>query len=307
MTKKSNSNSKKKASPTSAARISVAKTYKLFIGGGFPRSERGRYLQLKDKEGKLVANYAWATRKDFRNALVVARKAQAGWAKRSAFNRSQIMYRMAEMLESRREVFERCLTQHAGFSAKDASEEVDATIDRIFWYAGWADKYAQVLGSVNPVASSFFNFTFPEPTGVVTVFSSMHSPLLGLVSAFAPVIVSGNSCILIVENDAPTIAIELAEVLATSDLPGGVVNILTGKRDELISHIAGHMDLNAIACYGGPEEQIADIQKLSAENVKRVSIFDDPPAKDWKSEDMQSLYALTPYIEWKTAWHPVGT
>lgn len=301
---------KPKASKTKAnavkARISVAKTYKMYVNGAFIRSERGRVLPSNESKGGFVANYPWATRKDFRNAMLAARKAQSGWAKRSAFNRSQILYRIAEMLEDRRALFEQQLSSLVGYSAQEARAEVDTAIDRMFWYAGWSDKFSQVLGGINPVAAPFFNFTVPEPTGVVAIFAPQHAPLLGILSAIAPIILSGNTCILIVENDAPTIALDFAEVLATSDVPGGVVNILTGQRDELIAHVAQHMDLNAIACFGGSDEQIKELQLKSVENVKRVKIFEDPDAADWRSESMQSLYWISPFIEWKTAWHPIG-
>ncbi len=294
---------KTQAPPT---RLSVAKTFKMYVNGAFIRSERGRCLPQHDQEGNFVANYSWASRKDFRDAMVAARKAQGGWGKRSAFNRSQILFRIAEMLESRRGVFVENLVHLAGYSADEANAEVDAAVDRIFWYAGWCDKYIQVLGSVNPIAAPFFNFSFPEPTGVVTVFAPKHAPLLGLVSSILPVIVSGNVCIAIVENRAPLVALELGEVFATSDVPGGVVNILTGKKDELIDHVANHMDLNAIAYFGDDAEVIKTIQEAAAENVKRVTIYDDPADADWQDPSMQSLYRITPFIEMKTAWHPMG-
>jgi len=294
------------ASDNGSVRLDVAKTYKLYIGGAFVRSERGRYLTQRDAQGNFVANYTHATRKDFRNAMVKARKAQAGWSKRSAFNRSQILYRMAEMLEDRRLVFEEKLQSHAGYDAATASKEVEASIDRLFWYAGWADKYIQVVSSVNPIAAPFFNFSLPEPTGIVAVFSSQTSPLLGLISGIAPVILSGNACITIVENNAPTIAVDFAEVLATSDVPGGVVNILTGERGELISYVSEHMDLNAIAVFGGSDEQRRNIQLGGVENLKRVKLFDDPDAEGWYDDSQQSLYWITPFIETKTAWHPIG-
>lgn len=307
VSKSSSSTKKKKATSSQVPpRTIVSKTYKMYVGGAFVRSERGRYLPFVNQEGKFVGNYVWATRKDFRNAMVVARKAQTGWAKRSAFNRSQILYRIAEMLEDRRSLFVQRLQELAGETEGVAQAEVDAAVDRIFWYAGWCDKFAQVLGGINPVASPFFNFTVPEPTGVVTILAPQNSPLLGLVSSLMPVILSGNTCITIVENNAPTIAVDFAEVLATSDVPGGVVNILTGKRDELISHIAQHMDLNAIACYGGDPAHIKELQTLAAGNVKRVEIYEETSAEEWYDESMQSLYRISPFIEWKTAWHPIG-
>ena len=209
-----------------AQRLDVPKTYKLFIDGKFPRSERGRVLAQTDGNGDFVANYAWSTRKDFRNAVIAARKAQSGWAGRTAFNRSLILYRIAETLEDRRSVLEEKLVSHAGVKAKDAQAEVSKSIDRIFYYAGWADKFGQVTSSVNPVAAPFFNFTTPEPTGVVVAFAPEESALLGLVSTILPVIVSGNTVITVVENVAPTVAIDFAEIVAVSDVPAGVINVL---------------------------------------------------------------------------------
>lgn len=287
------------------SRIEIPKTYKLFINGAFPRSERGRVLAQTNKQGQWMANYAWATRKDFRNAMVAARAAQAGWAKRTAFNRSLILYRIAEVLEDRREQFERKLVEHAGYKQKLASREVSVALDRIFYYAGWADKYGQVLSSVNPVGAPFFNFTTPEPTGVVTTFTSQNAPLLGLIEAMCPVILSGNTVILIVENAAPTLAIDLAEVIATSDVPAGVVNILTGKRDELIGYVAGHKDLNAIVYFGEDKVEIGKLETESAENVKRTKILLDPKIEQWLDTPF-SLYSILPTLEFKTAWHPIG-
>ncbi len=288
------------------SRVIVSKTYKLYIGGAFVRSERGRVLRQMDSKGNFVANYSWATRKDFRDAAVKARKAQDGWSARSAFNRSQIIFRIAEMLEDRAEIFIEKLQKLVNFSRQRAEEEVFTAVDRIFWYAGWADKYAQVLSSVNPVAAPFFNFTVPEPTGVVAILAPKNSPFLGFVSSFLPVILSGNTAIVIVENDAPILALDFAEVLATSDVPPGVVNILTGKRDELLYHVASHMDINAIAYYGDSAEEIEKIQNEGAENIKRIAIFDDPPADEWLSERQQNLYFISKFTEWKTAWHPIG-
>ena len=287
-------------------RIKVRKTYKLYINGAFVRSERGRYLKQMDADGDFAANYSWASRKDFRDSVVAARSAFAGWSGRSAFNRSQILYRAAEMLEDRRQVFADHLVQFGKMSVQVANAEVNAAVDRIMYYAGWADKYGQVLSSVNPIAAPYFNFSVPEPTGVVTLLASRTSPLVGLVSGIMPIILSGNTCVAIVENNAPPIAIDLAEVLETSDFPSGVVNILTGRRDELISHVAEHMDVNAIAAFGGTAEENSAIRRMAAENVKRVTIFEDPSVSDWHDEENQSLYQITPFVEIKTAWHPIG-
>jgi acyl-CoA reductase-like NAD-dependent aldehyde dehydrogenase len=286
-------------------RIGLIKTYKLFVNGAFPRSERGRVLPQMDNTGKWVANVAWATRKDLRGAVEAARKAQAGWAKRNAFNRSQILFRMAELLEDRQALFAQRLVAHAGYSAETAARELTTAIDHLFFFAGWADKYTQVLGNINPVAESFFNFTLPEPTGVVIVLTSRQTPLLGLIDGLLPVIVSGNSAIAIVENSAPTLAVDFAELLAVSDLPAGVVNILTGRRDELIGTAASHMDVNALVCYSDDGEERARVERLSADNVKRTTCLPDPEVEGWLSAE-PSLYALLPTLEFKTAWHPIG-
>jgi acyl-CoA reductase-like NAD-dependent aldehyde dehydrogenase len=287
-------------------RIAVRKTYKLYVGGAFPRTESGRYMVARDAKGEILANVCRASRKDLRDAVVVARKAQAGWAGRTAFNRGQILYRMAEMLESRSSVFEAALVAAAGLTAKAAADEVGAAVDRLVWYAGWADKFSQFLGTTNPVASPHFNFTFPEATGVVTAFASEGSALLGLVSAIAPVIVSGNAVVVIVSGPAPTVAMELAEVLATSDLPGGVVNILTGLRGELAPHAAKHMDVDGILCVGADAATRKLIATEAAESVKRVHFEDDGDLSHWLAEACQSPYLIAPFVEFKTAWHPMG-
>ncbi|HUF07794.1 MAG TPA: aldehyde dehydrogenase family protein [Rhodothermales bacterium] len=291
---------------TTTDRLKVRKTYKLYVNGAFVRSERGRYLTQMDAKGEFVSNYSWASRKDFRDAVVAARKAFSGWSKRSAFNRSQILYRAAEMLEDRREVFEGHLAELIGLKTPAARREVDAAIDRFVYFAGWADKYGQILSSVNPIGAPYFNFSMPEPTGVVTVFASRNSPLVGIVAAIAPVILSGNTVIVVVENQAPTLSIDLAEVLATSDLPAGIVNILTGRRAEIIPFAAEHMDVNAIASFGSDNDERRTIQEMASDNVKRVHFDDDPAIKDWHSSDHESLYKIVPFIEIKTAWHPIG-
>lgn len=304
------SKTSKRAKPAEPERLPVPKTYKLWVNGAFIRSESGRYEPITDGKGRLVANLARASRKDFRDAVVAARKAQGGWAARSAFNRSQILYRVAEMIEHRRPTFERSLIDEAGRTEATAAADVSTAIDRMFWYAGWCDKFAQVLGGVNPVASSFFNFTIPEAVGVVTIFAPTRSPLLGLVSAVAPVILSGNTAVVVVEGEAPQLAIDLAEALATSDLPAGVVNILTGPRDELVPHAASHMDVNAIAFHCAKSDEdgplLASLQQEAAHNVKRVRVDEDRTADAWRRPDAQSLYSIQDFIEWKTAWHPIG-
>ncbi len=288
------------------ARLSVLKTYKLYIGGQFPRTESGRYFKSVSKQGELVSNICLASRKDVRNAIVIARKAQCGWAGRTAFNRGQILYRMAEMLESRSASFVDALVKVAGYKADAAQREVEVAIDRLVHYAGWSDKLPQALGTVNPVAAPFFNYTTPDATGVVGVVAPKNAPLLSLVSAIAPVIVAGNSYVVVVESDAPSISIDFAEVLATSDLPGGVVNILTGKRDELLVHLASHMDVDMIAAYGVTQEQHTLIDTELAEHVGRVKILGDPTAAEWQHDDYQGLYRILPFLEFKTIWHPVG-
>ena len=296
-------------STTDQERLSVYKTYKLYIDGEYPRTESGRYLQIDDHEGNFVANICHASRKDFRDAVVAARQALDGWFGRSAFNRGQILYRMGEMLESRRAGLAEQLVDQLGYSRQEARREVQTTIDRIVWYAGWSDKFEQVFGSTNPVSSPHFNFTVPEPTGVVTVFCPRNAPLLGLVSSIAPLIVSGNTVVAIVDADspestAPQMAMEFAEVLNNSDLPGGVVNILTGVRSELIGHVGGHRDVDGIIAYGADDEHEEQLALEGAESVKRVKFKDDP--EDWTSEDCQSPYWILPFVEFKTNWHPVG-
>jgi acyl-CoA reductase-like NAD-dependent aldehyde dehydrogenase len=262
-------------------RLGVNKTYKLYIGGDFPRSESGRSYEA---EG---ANVARASRKDVRDAVKAARAAFPGWAARTAYNRGQILYRMAEMMEARRDLL-------AGLCGGAA--EVDAAIDRMVWYAGWADKIAQVLGSSNPVAGPYFNFTIPEPTGVVGVLCPDEPSLGGIVSRVAPAIVGGNTVVAVASESRPLAAVELAEALATSDLPGGVVNVLTGFKAELAPWLAGHMDVNALDV-GGADGQVAELEELAAENVKRVV---------HGGADTQSLWEISAFLELKTVWHPIG-
>lgn len=296
----------KTKSKSTFQRLQVLKTFKLYIGGAFPRTESGRYLRETTKKGELVANICHASRKDFRNAVVAARKAQSGWAGRTPFNRSQIFYRMAEMLESRRDGFVGALVKRAGYKEAAAEAEVDASIDRLVWYGGWADKFIQVFGNTNPVASAHFNFTMPEATGVVTALAPKKAPLLGLITAIAPVIVSGNTVVVVVDHDHRSLAIDFAEVLHCSDLPGGVVNILTGLRDELLGHISGHKDVDAIAAFDATAEERKSIGVEAADNVKRVHFFKTPAKDDWTDQAAQSPYWILPFVEFKTAWHPMG-
>ncbi len=292
----------KNGQPAISAHLAVPKTYKLYIGGKFPRTESGRFYKIKNAGGKLIANVCQGSRKDFRMAVVAARAAQSGWAKRSAYNRGQILYRIAEMLEGRKAQFVEEL-QWLGASPNEAVAEVVATIDRLVYYAGWADKYQQVFSAVNPVASSHFNFSVLEPMGVVAVFAPEKHGLLGLVSAAIPAICGGNTVVVLASNDQATVAMSLAEVLHTSDLPGGVLNILTGSREELIGHFSTHKDVNAMIYCGQDEKDIASVRENSIENLKRVV---DYHFEDWNDENAESPYFISDVQEVKTTWHPVG-
>ncbi len=283
-------------------RIAVAKTYKIYIGGKFPRTESGRYFTLEDGEGNVIANMCRGSRKDFRNAVVAARNAQSGWAKTSAYLRGQILYRIAEMLEGRREQFVAELKLQ-GSTKRAAEKEVDQSIDRLIYFAGWADKYQQVFSSVNPVASSHFNFSVLEPTGVVAMLTPDESSLLGMISNLAPAIAGGNTCIALASESMPLCAISFAEVLHASDVPGGVVNILTGLRSELTSQFASHMDVNAVIYCDASEAVAKTVQELAADNIKHVIGRD---RVDWNS-DAENPYMIRDTQEVKTTWHPIGT
>ena len=285
---------------TTDARIPVRRTAKLYIGGEFPRSESGRSYEVTSHEGRLIARAARASRKDLRDAVRAARAAQPGWAGKTAYNRGQILYRVAELMEGRRGQFE---SELADAGAKDPKRGVEASIDRWVWYAGWADKIGQVLGGTNPVAGPYFNFTIPEPTGVVGIVAPADRSLLGLISQVAPAIVSGNTAVVLASEPSPLPAVSLAEVLATSDVPGGVVNVLTGFTKELVPWLAGHMDVNGMDVTGVPDEMLADIERLAAENVKRVVRARDV---DPFSDEAQSPYDVTALMEFKTVWHPMG-
>jgi acyl-CoA reductase-like NAD-dependent aldehyde dehydrogenase len=280
-------------------RLSVRKTYKLYVGGAFPRSESGRSYTVNDAKGNFLANASRASRKDVRDAVVAARKAQPGWAARTAYNRGQILYRVAEMLEGRHEQFTEEL-RATGLSKNAARAEVEAAVDRWVWYAGWADKIAQVTGAANPVSGPFFNFSVPEPTGVIGIVAP-DGPLLGLVSVLAPAIVTGNTAVLLAAEPAPLPAITLGEVLATSDLPGGVVNILTGHRAELAPWLASHMDVNGLDLTGVAGDLAAACERAAAENLKRVL---RPAENDWTADP--GTERMTTFLETKTIWHPVG-
>jgi acyl-CoA reductase-like NAD-dependent aldehyde dehydrogenase len=282
------------------ARLEVLKTYKLYIGGQFPRTESGRFYPLYNKKKEIIANVSLASRKDFRNAVVAARSAFAGWSGKTHFNRSQILYRIAEMLEGRKQQFiEELILQ--GISAKSAEAEVKAAVDRMVYYSGWCDKYSQISSTVNPVSSSHFNFSVPEPTGVVSIIAPEESSLLGLVSVIAPVIAGGNTCVVLASEKLPLCSVTLSEVLATSDLPGGVVNMLTGTSSELFSHFSSHMDVNAIIYCRDDKEEIKTIGENSSLNVKRAFYWN----KDWIKSENQNPYLILDLQEIKTTWHPV--
>jgi acyl-CoA reductase-like NAD-dependent aldehyde dehydrogenase len=288
-----------------STRLDVRKTYKLYIGGKFVRSESGKYLEAKGPDGAHLDNYCWASRKDFRDAVVAARAAQDGWAKATAYNRGQILYRAAEMLESRREALAAEVSRSHGVTLDQARTGVGRVCDRLVHHAGWTDKYQQVFGSVNPVASPHFNFTTPEPMGVVVVLAPDLPVLLPMVSLLLPVILSGNTAIVIPSERAPLPALSFAEILATSDVPGGVVNILAGKRAELAPHIASHMDVNAIVDGAGVPEISAQLQAGVATNLKRYFNHALPEA-DWFTEKGEDPYWILDTVEMKTAWHPIG-
>jgi acyl-CoA reductase-like NAD-dependent aldehyde dehydrogenase len=280
-------------------RLEVLKTYKVYIGGQFPRGESGHYYAVPLKDGT-VTNICLCSRKDVRDAVVAARNALAGWSERTAFNRSQILYRIAEMLEGRKAQFVEELKQH-GLSAAVASKEVEQSIDRCVYWAGWCDKYTQVFGSVNPVASSHFNFSVHEPTGVVTVVAPESPALLGLVSVILPAIAGGNTVVVLASETMPHTAVTFAEVLNSSDLPGGVVNILTGKADELVSHMASHMDVNATVYARGNAAHFKKMQEEAVANVKRSC---DWRSKDWTKQG-EDPYLMLDLQEVKTTWHPI--
>jgi acyl-CoA reductase-like NAD-dependent aldehyde dehydrogenase len=286
-------------------RLDVKKTYKLYIGGKFPRSESGRYLPAKSATGNHLDNVCHASRKDFRDAVTAARAAQEGWSKASAYNRGQILYRAAEMLQNRAPELVNEVARSTGVSAAKARREVTLAIDRLVHFAGWTDKYSQIFGSVNPVASSHFNFTTPEPTGVVVVLAPDEPSLVSLVSLTAPVILSGNAAIVIASERFPLPAATFSEILATSDLPGGVVNVLTGKRVELVPHIATHMDVNAIVDGAGIGELSGKLQGGTAINLKRYANHSLAPA-DWFTAKAEDPYWILDTVEFKTAWHPIG-
>jgi len=277
-------------------KIPIAKTYKLFIDGAFPRSESGRTFSVNDTEGELIANVSQASRKDFREAVRAARSAQLPWASRTAYNRGQILYRVAEMLESRKTEFVELL-KSIGVNSRSATREIEDSIQRWVWYAGWSDKYSQILGSVNPVSGPYFNFTVPEPTGVVGIISPTEPSMLGLISRLAPAIVSGNTVVVVSEGQSSLTSVTIGEVLATSDVPAGVVNILTGDQTDLLPWMVGHLDVNAVDISGiSPETDLALLEEV-ASNVKRVVS---------RQVNEESLELISDFLEMKTVWHPIG-
>ena len=285
----------------STKRLSVLKTYKIYIGGQFPRTESGRYYVASSPKGEHLANMCFCSRKDVRDAIGTARGAFGGWSGRAAFNRGQILYRIAEMLEGRKAQFvEELMLQ--GSSKIAAEKEVDLSIDRLIYYSGWCDKYQQIFSSVNPVASSHFNFSALEPMGVVTIVAPQQSSLIGLVSVMAPVIAGGNTCVILASEIKPLCAVTFAEVLNSSDLPGGVVNILTGKVSELLSHLSNHMDVNAVCFSESDATSIKLIKENASVNVKRTAFYEN---EKWMNENTQSPYFINDFQEVKTTWHPI--
>jgi len=282
-------------------RLEVRKTYKLFVGGKFPRSESGRTYEVTGAKGRFLANAALASRKDARDAVVAARKAAPGWSAATAYNRGQVLYRVAELMEGRREQFAGEVAAGEGLSKAKADAAVSAAIDRWVWNAGWSDKVMQVHGSANSIAGPYFNFSVPEPTGVVAVVAPQKPSLLGLVSVLAPAIVTGNTTVVLASEAAPLPAVTLSEVLATSDVPGGVVNMLTGHTAEVAPWLASHMDVNAIDLAGAPAESLVELQVAAADNLKRVA---RPKGEDWaRTPGTERLFA---HLETKTVWHPIG-
>ena len=287
---------------TANGRLAVRKTYKLYIGGAFPRSESGRSYVVTDHKGGFLANAAMASRKDARDAVTAARKAFGGWSGATAYNRGQVLYRVAELMEGRRAQFAAEVRSADGLGARQAEAAVDTAIDRWVWYAGWSDKIAQVRGAANPVAGPYFNFSLPEPTGVVAVIAPEASSLLGFVSVVAPAIVTGSTVVALASERGPLPAVTLSEVLATSDVPGGVVNVLTGRTAEVAPWLASHMDVNAIDLAAAPAGLADDLATAAAENLKRVVRSAEA---DWTVTP--GLQRMLAYLETKTVWHPIGT
>ncbi len=277
-------------------RIDVKKTYKLFIGGAFPRTESGRTYEVKNSKGIFIANPCMASRKDLKDAVVAARAAQTGWSQATAYNRGQILYRIAEMLEGRRDQFMAEICELTGVTPKKASDEVEASIDLLVWYAGWTDKISALDGATNPVAGPYYNFTIPEALGVVGFIAPKKSPLLGFVAGVAPIIASGNTVIALASESAPLPAMSFAEVIATSDVPSGVINILTGKSTELAPWFASHMDIDGLDITGLDTKLITEIKVAGAQNLKRIHSF----------KEVATPGRILAFMESKTVWHPIG-
>jgi len=284
-------------------RLAVRKTYKLYVNGAFPRSESGRSYEVTDSRGHFLANAAWASRKDARDAVVAARGAFGKWSAMTAYNRGQVLYRVAEVMEGRHVQFCEEVAAGEGLSASKARAAVDAAIDRWVWYAGWTDKLAAVLGGANPVAGPYFDFSMPDPTGVVAVLAPQQSSLLGLVSVLAPVLAGGNTAVVVTSKERPLPAVNLGEVLATSDVPAGVVNLLTGDAEELGTWLAEHADVDAIDLTGAPARRAMEFEREAAGTVKRV-LRTHSPEPDWTADP--GLSRMTPFLETKTVWHPIG-
>ncbi|GGU36256.1 aldehyde dehydrogenase family protein [Streptomyces lavendofoliae] len=290
---------------TEQNRLSVFKTYKLYVGGKFPRSESGRVYEVQDSKGKWLANAPLSSRKDARDAVVAARKAFGGWSGATAYNRGQVLYRVAEMLEGRKGQFVHEVAHAEGLSKSRAAEIVEAAIDRWVWYAGWTDKIGQIVGGANPVAGPFFNLSTPEPTGVVAIVAPRESSFLGLVSVVAPVIATGNTAVVIASEKAPLPALSLGEVLATSDVPGGVVNVLSGRAAEIAAPLAAHQDVNALDLTGADAELARELEIAAADNLKRVLRPQAVDGEDFAADP--GTHRLTAFLETKTVWHPTGS
>jgi acyl-CoA reductase-like NAD-dependent aldehyde dehydrogenase len=284
-------------------RLAVRKTYKLYVNGAFPRSESGRSYEVTDSKGHFLANAAWASRKDARDAVVAARGAFGKWSAMTAYNRGQVLYRVAEVMEGRHVQFCEEVAAGEGLSQSKARAAVDAAIDRWVWYAGWTDKLAAVLGGANPVAGPYFDFSMPEPTGVVAVLAPQQSSLLGLVSVLAPVLAGGNTAVVVTSKERPLPAVTLGEVLATSDVPGGVVNLLTGDSAELGPWLAEHADVDGIDLTGAPHGRAMEFEREAAGTIKRV-VRSPVTEPDWTADP--GLSRMTPFLETKTVWHPIG-
>lgn len=287
-------------------RATVRKTYKLWVGGQFIRSESGRAYAVNDSRGNFLANVPLASRKDVRDAVQSARNAQPAWANRTAYNRGQILYRVAEMLESRRNTLQEELTQAVGFSPREAEHEIETAIDRWVYYAGWSDKWSALISSLNPVAMPMHNFTQPEPMGVVGIVCPEESPLVSLSSLIAPVIVSGNTVVALLPYSVPTVGLTFAEILATSDLPNGVVNLLSGSHAELLPHLCQHLEIDALNLCGVPNEARTEYEQQASDSVKRLYHSPQLPAGEWRTQKAFGLDWIEPFVEMKTVWHPIG-